>query len=270
MNARERFRVSTSKSLALESVPTEEKVLSSGDKEKDQTRLDALAIEIATLQDVFYAERDRKLLIILQGMDTAGKDSTVKHVFGRIDPQGVRSVPFRAPSIDESEHDFLWRVHAQVPRKGEIVLFNRSHYEDVLVPYVHGQIDRKEHSRRLAHIRNFEKLLTESGTVILKFFLHLSSEEQKKRLQARLDNPLKHWKFDPRDLAERMLWRDYMKAYSDAIEATDADSAPWYVIPADAKTARNLAVASIVAETLRDLKLAYPPGNPDYAHLSVE
>jgi PPK2 family polyphosphate:nucleotide phosphotransferase len=266
--ASERFRVKN-KAPKLTDDEAASKALSTDDREADEKKLFDLGEEIADLQDKLYAEHDRKLLVILQGMDTSGKDGTVKGVFGHIDPQGIRTVPFRVPSVEEKEHDFLWRVHAQTPRKGEVVIFNRSHYEDVLVPYVHGDINTKEWNRRLRHICEFERLLVETGTIVLKFFLHISEDEQRQRLQERLDDPLKHWKFDPQDLAERKLWKDYLKAYAEVIHETDADIAPWYVIPANSKPHRDLAIASVVVEAMRDMKLAYPPGNPDYAKLTV-
>jgi len=240
------------------------------DKSDDKLRVLELAGRIAGYQDVLYAARQRKLLVVLQGMDTSGKDGTIRGVFGQIDPLGIRSVAFRAPTQNEREHDYLWRIHQQVPGQGEIVIFNRSHYEDVLITRVHGWIDDKECRRRYAQIRDFERMLAESGTVLLKFFLHISKEEQKQRLQARIDDPDKHWKFDPQDLAERQHWADYQQAYQQAIQETDADHAPWYVIPADSKTQRNLAIASILTEVLDKMQLRYPPANPDYAKLRVE
>ena len=245
------------------------KPLSSGDKAADKARTLELAREIASLQNVFYAERGRKLLIVLQGMDTSGKDGTVLGVFGAVDPLGIRSVAFKAPSTVEREHDFLWRVHGQVPGQGEIVIFNRSHYEDVLITRVHGWIDEDESERRIAHIRDFERMLAETGTVILKFFLHISKDEQKARLEERLADPDKHWKFDPNDLKEREFWSNYQAVYGQAISETDADHAPWYVIPSDSKTHRNLAIASIVADTLRTMNLKYPAPHPEYAALKV-
>jgi len=182
---------------------------------------------------------------------------------------GIRSIAFKAPSENERDHDYLWRVHQQVPARGEIVIFNRSHYEDVLITRVHAWIDDNECQRRYAQIRDFERMLVETGTVLLKFFLHISKDEQKQRLQARLDDPQKHWKFDRQDLVERQSWDDYQQAYQQAIEETDTDHAPWYVIPADSKTHRNLAIASIVAEVLEKMQLSYPPANPDYAKLQV-
>jgi PPK2 family polyphosphate:nucleotide phosphotransferase len=245
------------------------KPLSSGDKAQDKLLVEQLAAQISGFQEVLYAQRKHKILIVLQGMDTSGKDGTVRGVFGKIDPLGVSSIGFKAPTLEEKSHDFLWRIHQQVPAYGELTIFNRSHYEDVLITRVHDWIDNAECKRRYAHIRDFERMLAETGTVIMKFFLHISSREQKSRLEERIADPDKHWKFDPDDLKERTYWRSYQRLYEKAINETDADHAPWYVIPADSKTHRNLAIASIVAETLQSLKPAYPPGNPDYAKLKV-
>lgn len=258
-----------SKKQKIVDVAAAEKPLSSGDKTQDKLQIDELAEWIAESQDILYAQRKHKLLIILQGMDTSGKDGAVRGVFGKIDPLGVRSVAFKAPTLVEKDHDFLWRVHQQVPGNGELTIFNRSHYEDVLITRVHDWIDDKECARRYEHIRSFEKMLSETGTVILKFFLHISSDEQKKRLEERIADPDKHWKFDPNDLEERKYWNDYQRLYAKMIAETDADHAPWYVIPADSKTHRNLAIASIMVETLQKLKLAYPAGNSEYAKLKV-
>jgi PPK2 family polyphosphate:nucleotide phosphotransferase len=267
MNAQKQFR--SERSLRLKEDTASAKPLTSGDKAADQQRVADLAEQIAAYQDIFYAEHNRKLLVVLQGMDTSGKDGTVRGVFGRLDPLGVRCVAFKAPSIDEREHDYLWRVHREVPAKGQTVIFNRSHYEDVLYPAAHGQIDSKECKRRYQHIRDFERMLCETGTVLVKFFLHISNKEQKQRLEARLTEPDKNWKVDLNDLEERKYWDDYQRLYEKAIEETDSDAAPWYVIPANSKTQRNLAVASIMAETLQDMKLAYPPPNPDYFQIKV-
>jgi PPK2 family polyphosphate:nucleotide phosphotransferase len=268
MNARKQFRVG--KKLKLDDADAAATPLVSGDKAKDKSRVEQLSEQIGALQDIHYAERTRKLLIMLQGMDSSGKDGTVRAVFGRIDPLGIRCVPFRAPTQAERERDFLWRIHQQVPAQGETVIFNRSHYEDVLVPMVYGSIDDKEGNRRYAHIRDFERMLAETGTVMLKFFLHISKDEQKERLQARVNDPRKHWKFDMHDLEDRKLWSEYQHAYEKAIRETDADHAPWYVIPADSKTHRNLAIASIVLETMEDMKFAYPPPCPELAGLKIE
>lgn len=272
MNVCELFR--SRKKLELHDDDAASKPLASAgkkdDKAEDKLQVIKLAERIAGYQDVFYAARQHKLLVVLQGMDTAGKDGTVRGVFGQVDPLGIRSVAFKAPTQNEREHDYLWRVHPQVPGQGEIVIFNRSHYEDVLITRVHGWIDEKECQRRYAQIRDFERMLVENGTVLLKFFLHISKEEQKQRLQARIDEAEKHWKFDPQDLVERKYWAEYQQAYQQAIQETDTDHAPWYVIPADSKTHRNLAIASILVEVLEKMRLAYPPANPDYAKLQVE
>lgn len=243
--------------------------LSVGDKAEDKALVKKLAKQISELQEVLYAQRKHKILIVLQGMDTAGKDGTIRGVFGKVDPLGVDSVNFKTPTPEEKSHDFLWRIHRQVPGEGELTIFNRSHYEDVLITRVHDWIDDAECKRRYAQIRDFERMLAETGTVIMKFFLHISADEQKSRLEARIANPDKHWKFDPADLEERKLWPRYQRQYERTINETDADHAPWYVIPADSKTHRNLAIASIVLETLRELDPAYPPGNPEYAKLKV-
>lgn len=266
-SVQQQFRAITKQKLV--DADAGKKSLSSGDKSKDKLQIDALAQRIAELQDVLYAQRKYKILIVLQGIDTSGKDGTVRGVFGKIDPLGVHSVAFKAPSAVEKDHDFLWRVHQQVPGNGEFTIFNRSHYEDVLITRVHDWIDDKECARRYEHIRSFEKMLAETGTLILKFFLHISSDEQKQRLEERIADPDKHWKFDPNDLEERKYWSDYQRQYAKTIDETDADHAPWYVIPSDSKTHRNLAIASIVLEALEKLKLAYPAGNPEYAKLKV-
>ncbi len=267
MKARGQFRAS--KNLKIADADAAAKPLSNGDKAADKLRVEELARNIAALQDVFYAEHQRKILVVLQGMDTSGKDGTVKGVFGATDPLGIQAVAFKAPTPVERDHDYLWRVHQQAPGKGEIVIFNRSHYEDVLITRVHDWIDSKEYKRRYGQIRDFERMLAETGTVVMKFFLHISKDEQKVRLEERLADPNKHWKFDPQDIEERKFWDDYQTAYAQAINETDADHAPWYVIPADSKTHRNLAIASIVHETMQGMKLAYPAPHPEYAALKI-
>jgi PPK2 family polyphosphate:nucleotide phosphotransferase len=266
-NILEQFRAT--KNQKVTDASAAEKPLSGADKAQDKLRVDGFAAQIAELQEVLYAERKHKVLIVLQGMDTSGKDGTVRSVFGKIDPLGVNSVSFKSPTEQEKAHDFLWRIHQQVPALGEVVIFNRSHYEDVLITRVHDWIDDKECERRYAHIRDFEKMLTETGTTILKFFLHISSDEQKRRLQDRIDDTNKHWKFDPQDLKERKYWGDYQRQYERVINETNTGYAPWHIIPADSKTHRNLAIASIVLETFNKLKPAYPPGNPAYSKLKI-
>jgi len=273
MSIAELFR--TTPSLQLRDADANRKLIGaslkgeSDAKSADRAEAALLASRIAEIQDVFIASHDTKLLIILQGMDTSGKDGTVKSVFGQIHPLGARTVAFKAPSIEEKNHDYLWRVHKEVPGKGEITIFNRSHYEDVLITAVHGWIDHEESIRRYAQIRDFERMLTETGTIILKFFLHISKNEQKVRLEERLADPQKHWKFDPQDIAERAYWDEYQRTYEKVIRATDCDHAPWYIVPSDSKTQRNLVIASIVSEKLESMKLRYPPGNLDYSKIKV-
>ncbi|EGF30944.1 UDP-galactose-lipid carrier transferase [Oxalobacteraceae bacterium IMCC9480] len=267
MNVSAQFR--PKKSNKISDGDAGDKPLSSSDKANDKQDVDALAQKIAELQNMLYAEHDRKLLVVFQGMDTSGKDGAVKDVLGRINPSGIRGVAFKAPTAFEKDHDFLWRVHHQTPASGQIAVFNRSHYEDVLIARVHDWIDDDERTRRLARICDFERLLVETGTVIVKFFLHISKDEQKGRLEDRLAEPDKHWKFDPQDIEERKLWDAYQDAYTVAINATDTDHAPWFVIPANSKTHRNLAIASILLETLEAMKLAYPPANPALKNLKI-
>jgi PPK2 family polyphosphate:nucleotide phosphotransferase len=238
-------------------------------KQQERDATTVLTGHIAQLQQMLYAQRQRKLLIVLQGMDTSGKDGTVRVLFSQINPMGLRGVTFKAPSLDELAHDFLWRVHRQVPAKGEIAIFNRSHYEDVLITIVQDMIDEKECKRRYAHIRDFERMLAETGTVIVKIFLHISKDEQRKRLQERLDDPDKQWKFDEGDIVQRKKWDDYQRAYERAIAATDADHAPWYVIPADSKTHRNLLISTLLLDIMQSLKLSYPEPDARLSKLKI-
>lgn len=239
-------------------------------KELDRAKTAELIDRIAHLQAMLYAQHKQKVLLVLQGMDTAGKDGTVRAMFSRINPMGIRGVAFKQPTETEIAHDYLWRVHAQVPIKGEIAIFNRSHYEEVLITKVQGWIDDAECKRRYAHIRDFERMLAETGTVIVKVFLHISHEEQRKRLQARLDDPDKQWKFNPADLEQRKKWDDYQRAYEKAIRETDVPHAPWYVVPANSKTQRNLVIASILLETLEGMKLSFPPSDQQLSSITVE
>jgi PPK2 family polyphosphate:nucleotide phosphotransferase len=215
--------------------------------------------KLARQQDLLYAEHKHSVLIVLQAMDAGGKDGTIKHVFSGVNPQGVAVASFKQPTPVELAHDFLWRVHAEAPRGGEIVIFNRSHYEDVLVTRVHKLIDKQTCARRYQDICDFEALLAESGTTILKFFLHISKEEQLARFAQRLDDPARNWKISESDYSERKLWDDYIDAFEDAMRATSTDEAPWYVIPANHKWFRNLTVSQIIADAMADLDLAFPP-----------
>ena len=239
-------------------------------KERERTLTAELTAAAARLQEMLYAGRRKKLLLVLQGMDTAGKDGTVRALFSQINPMGLRATAFAAPTERERAHDFLWRIHAHLPGNGEIAIFNRSHYEDVLVPRVLGDIDGKELKRRYTHIRDFERMLADTGTTIMKVFLHISKDEQRERLQVRLDDTEKHWKFDPNDLVVRERWEDYQRAYEDAIGATDAGHAPWYVVPADSKTHRNLIIAKLLLETLQGMKLDWPAPKADLAKVTVD
>jgi PPK2 family polyphosphate:nucleotide phosphotransferase len=268
MSIRTQFRFTKSKNINDDYAAS--KPLSSGDKAADKLQVQQLVQQIAGQQAMLYAAGRHKVLVVLQGMDTSGKDGTVSGVFGGVNPEGIRVISYKAPSPLELQHDYLWRIHQQVPKQGELVVFNRSHYEDVLITRVHEWIDGAECTRRYAHIKDFERLLSETGTVVLKFFLLISKAEQGARLQARVDDPDKHWKFDPSDLKERERWDDYQQAYAQAIQATDTDQAPWYIIPADSKTHRNLAIANIVLETLQEMQLSFPPAKPELAGLKVK
>lgn len=219
---------------------------------------------LGELQELLFAGRERKLLIVLQGMDTSGKDGTIRHVMGGFNPQGTRVAAFGKPTTEELDRDYLWRVHRQVPAKGEIVVFNRSHYEDVLVVRVHELVPKSVWKKRYDQINGFEEVLAESGTVILKFFLHISKDEQRARLQARIDDPTKRWKFQHGDLEERKYWGEYRQAYEDALAKTSTAHAPWYIVPADQKWYRNYIIGAVVAEALEVLNLKYPePRIPD-------
>ncbi|MEO7392353.1 MAG: PPK2 family polyphosphate kinase [Ramlibacter sp.] len=257
-------------SFSLAGIDPGLKPFSSGDKKSDQQRVDQLAQELDELQNLLYADRRYKMLVVLQGLDTSGKDGTLRAVFGRMSPLGVRTVGWKAPSEAERARDYLWRIHQEVPASGEIVAFNRSHYEDVLVPVVEGLIDADETLRRYAQINDFERLLAQTGTVVLKFMLHISKDEQRKRLQDRIDDPAKRYKFQRGDLHVREKWDDYQNAYQQAIAATATPWAPWNVVPADSKTHRNLMIALAMREALQRLQLRYPDTDPSLASLKVK
>ena len=243
---------------------------SSGDKARDRADTEALALELDVLQNLFYADHRYKLLVVLQGTDTSGKDGTVRGVFGQMSALGVHTIGWKAPSEDERAHDYLWRIHQRVPSLGEVMIFNRSHYEDVLVPSVNGWITPEQTQTRYGHINDFERMLTDTGTVICKFLLHISKDEQRERLQERLNDPVKRWKFAPGDLEVRKQWDAYQRAYSAAIAATGTPWAPWTIVPAESKTHRNLMIGSVVKQVLLKLKLGYPTGDPVLAKIKVE
>jgi PPK2 family polyphosphate:nucleotide phosphotransferase len=228
-------------------------------KERAKTITVQLIGRLEELQERLYANGTRSVLIVLQGMDSSGKDGTIKHVMSGVNPQGCKVVSFKAPSSEEQGHDFLWRVHQKAPSKGQICIFNRSHYEDVLITRVHGWVSDKVVKQRFDQIKGFEELLYESGTTILKFFLHISKVEQKERLEERIRDPEKRWKFNEGDLEERKLWKNYMDAFEDMMAATSTNHAPWYIVPANRKWYRNFVVADLVVEALEDMKLKTPP-----------
>lgn len=225
--------------------------------------------ELEVLQELLYAENKHKILIVLQAMDTGGKDGVIRAVFDGVNPAGVRVASFKVPTEQELSHDFLWRIHEQTPGKGEIVIFNRSHYEDVLVVRVHNLVSQKVWEKRFIHINNFEKLLADEGTKIIKFFLHISKDEQKERLQERLIIPEKQWKFSSGDLKERLLWEDYTKAFEDVLSKTSTSYAPWYIIPANRNWYRNWLISSILVEELKSLKMKYPESEEDLSKIKI-
>ncbi|MCY7318368.1 MAG: polyphosphate--nucleotide phosphotransferase [Ramlibacter sp.] len=255
-------RTTAGKPVDLSKFDPAAKPHSSGDKAADKLAVEALAIEIDELQDVLFADRRFKVLVVLQGMDASGKDGTIRGVFGRVSPLGVHTASWKAPTSDERDHDFLWRIHQRVPGAGELMIFNRSHYEDVLVPVVLGTLPPKATQLRFQQINEFERLLAESGTVIMKFMLHISPQEQRERLQERIDDPAKAWKFMAADLEVRKHWADYMAAYGELLGATSTEWAPWTIVPADSKTHRNLMIATLVRDRLGSLGLRYPPPDP--------
>ncbi len=241
-----------------------------GGKEAGLAEAGKLTARLGELQELLYAEGKHKVLVVLQAMDTGGKDGTIRRVFSGVNPQGVHVASFKVPTPEELAHDFLWRVHKVVPGKGEMTIFNRSHYEDVLVVRVHNLVPPEVWRQRYDQINDFERLLAETGTTILKFYLHIDLDEQKERLQARLDDPAKHWKFRLGDLKERKRWSDYMEAYEDALSKTSTPYAPWYIIPANRKWYRDLVISSILVETLDSLDMKFPPPEEDLTGVVIE
>ena len=253
-----RYRVSPSSRIDLMDWDPSDRSAFQGSKLDAQPKLLELRGRLESLQDLFYAEHKHRLLIVLQAMDAGGKDGTISHVFEGVNPQGVSVVSFKEPASVERAHDYLWRVHSCVPANGEVVIFNRSHYEDVLIVRVHGFVPEAVWQQRYDQINAFERMLSEEGTTILKFFLHISKDEQKERLQERLDDPRKHWKFNIGDLAERKMWPEYMRAYEEVLSKTSTSWAPWHIVPANSNWYRNLVVASTIVHTLEELNMNYP------------
>ncbi len=263
-----RFRVEPNADVDLKDWdPNTNDGLSKGDL-KDLAK--DLNKRLEDLQELLYAEGKHKVLVVLQATDTGGKDGTIRHVFDGTNPQGVRVASFKKPTDEELAHDFLWRVHRQTPKAGQIMVFNRSHYEDVLVVRVHDIVPKKVWERRYDHINNFESLLVDEGTTIVKIYLHISKDEQKARLQSRLDEPHKNWKFDVGDLAEREHWDDYQAAFTAMLERTSTQDAPWHVIPANNKHYRNLVISQLLVETLEGLEMSYPEADKDLDKIKIK
>jgi PPK2 family polyphosphate:nucleotide phosphotransferase len=263
------YQVKSSQRVQLKKWDPKDDQLFQGDKNEAEKLIRALNQEIEAQQELLFAERKHKLLVLLQGMDTSGKDGVIRRVFDGVNPQGVKVASFKVPTPEELDHDYLWRVHKQTPGKGEITIFNRSHYEDVLVVRVHSLVPEPVWSQRFDQICDFERLLFEEGTIIRKFFLHISKDELKERLQARLDDPTKHWKFSLGDLKERALWDNYLEAYEDVLNKTSREFAPWYIIPADRKWYRDLVISQILLETLKDLDMHFPEPKEDLSQVEI-
>jgi PPK2 family polyphosphate:nucleotide phosphotransferase len=257
MNYSELFRVEPGSQVKLDRIDPDF-VPKNKNKASAQAELEKYSQKLRSLQYLLYAEDKRSLLICLQGLDTAGKDGTINHVLGCMNPQGTRVHSFKVPSREEAAHDFLWRIEQQTPARGEVVIFNRSHYEDVLVVRVHNLVPKKVWSDRYALINAFEEGLVANGTHILKFFLHISEDEQLRRFKQRIDDPARQWKISESDYGERKFWKNHQKAYEDALAKTSTKHASWFIIPANHKWFRNLAVSHIVSETLESLKMRFP------------
>ncbi len=264
------YQVKPSTPVKLQEIDTRAKDGFDGSKKAGKALLPKLTRRLADLQEILYAQGKHRVLVVLQATDTGGKDGTISHVFRQVNPQGVKVTSFKAPSTEELAHDFLWRIHPHVPGNGEIVVFNRSHYEDVLIVRVHGLVPESVWKARYEHINAFEKMLVDEGTTIVKIFLHISKEEQKERLQARLDDSSKHWKFNAEDLAERERWDEYQMAIEEMLQRTSTSFAPWHVVPADRKWYRNLVITQTLIETLEGLKLAYPEPTQSLEGIVIE
>jgi len=264
-----RYLVEPGRKIALDKCNPNDTAAFDGGKEKGLRAVQELNVELQGLQELLYAQQKHKILVVLQAMDTGGKDGAIRRVFEGVNPQGVRVQNFKVPTPEELAHDYLWRVHKVVPGRGEITVFNRSHYEDVLVVRVHDLVPKAVWRKRFDQINEFEKLLAENGTTILKFFLHIDRDEQKERLQARLDDPSKQWKFRLGDLDERKLWDKYTAAYEDVLNRTSAEYAPWYIVPANKKWYRDLVISTVLVETLKGLNMSYPPSEENLENVVI-
>lgn len=269
--ALERYWVKPGSKLDLSKIDSREKTLFQGaEKSEFDTQFRVLQDQLQDMQKMLYAQNKHRVLVVMQAMDTGGKDGCIKHVFSHIDPQGIHVRSFKKPSEEELSYDFLWRVHSKVPPRGQLVIFNRSHYEDIIAVRVKKLFPDEVWKRRQRHVVEFERMLAEEGTTIVKIFLHISKEEQKERLEARLQNPVKHWKFNPDDLADRKRWDDFMAAYEDVMTKTSTGYAPWFVVPADRKWYRNLCVARIMVDTLAKLDMKLPKVDWDPKGIRIE
>ena len=266
----ERYRIEPGTPVDLDAWDPDDTATFDGGKKEARRRLAGLVDRLAELQELLWAEDRHKLLIVIQAMDTGGKDGAIRRVFTGVNPQGVRVANFKAPSKEELAHDYLWRIHAEVPARGEIVIFNRSHYEDVLIVRVLGLVEEAVWSRRYDHINDFERMLADEGTTILKFYLHISKDEQRERLQARLDEPEKNWKFNTGDLDHRRRWDDYMEAFETVLSRTSTAHAPWYIVPANRKWYRDLVMVETIVDTLEGLQMRYPEPEPGLEELVIE
>lgn len=264
------LQVPSDKRMSLADYPTDAFQVGGQPLEKEPTKqaTEQLQERLSDLQAKLYAEAKQALLIVLQARDGGGKDSTVRRVMDAFNPNGVHVANFKAPTPLELRHDFLWRIHQQVPERGMVAVFNRSHYEDVLVTRVHSLIDEAQAKQNLEHIVNFERLLTDAGTRIVKIYLHLSPEEQKERMEDRLNDPSKHWKFNPDDLKDRALWHEYTSAYEDAF-TTSSERAPWYIVPADRKWLRDYLISQILVETLEQMNPQFPEAHFEKADFPI-
>ena len=269
--ALEKYLVKPGSKIDLKKIdPNDRELYDDGGKEDSIEAFNVLQNELQYLQKLLYAQNKHRVLVVIQAMDTGGKDGCVKHVFSRIDPQGILVRPFKKPNEEELSRDFLWRVHEQVPRNGQLVIFNRSHYEDIIAVKVKKIFPDKVWKQRFRHVVEFERMLAEEGTTIVKIYLHISKDEQKERLESRLVNPDKHWKFNPDDLKDRALWDNFMETYEDLLPRTSTEHAPWFVVPANRKWYRNLVVARIMVDTLKKLDMKFPEIDWDPEEMVVE
>jgi PPK2 family polyphosphate:nucleotide phosphotransferase len=266
----DRYRVEPDTRVLLAERDPDERLTFDGGKKVGRKYLRELTTQLRDLQELLYAEGKHRILMVLQATDTGGKDGVIRRVFRTVNPQGVKVSSFKAPSDSELAHDYLWRIHHETPARGEIRIFNRSHYEDVLVVRVRNLVPEEVWERRYQQINDFERMLAEEGTTIVKFYLHISKAEQATRLQDRLDDPAKHWKFSPGDLAERKLWDTYQEAYEAMLSRTSTAWAPWYVVPSNAKWYRDLVIARLLVETLEGLAMRYPEPKFNPGEIRIE